>query len=54
MSVRVIFELVTIKKESIRKILHDDLGMKMVCAQVVPKIFTPEQKIRRVNCCANS
>jgi len=34
--------------------LHDDLGMKKVCAKVVPKILTPEQKEYRVNCCADT
>ena len=33
--------------------MHDDLGMKKVCAKVVPKILTPEQK-ERVNCCADT
>jgi len=28
--------------------------MKMVCAKVVPKILTPEQKEHRVNCCADT
>ena len=44
LSIRAISELTTINKESVRQILHDDLGMKKVCAKVVPKILTPEQK----------
>ena len=44
MSIRAISELTNINKESVRQILHDDLGMKKVCAKVVPKILTPEQK----------
>ena len=34
--------------------MHDDLGMKKVCAKVVPKSLTPEQKEHRVNCCADT
>jgi len=44
LSIRVISELTNINKESVRQILHDDLGMKKVWAKVVPKILTPEQK----------
>ena len=28
--------------------------MKKVCAKVMPKILTPEQKEHRVNCCADT
>ena len=31
--------------------MHDDLGMRKLCAKVVPKILTREQKEHRVNCC---
>jgi len=41
MSIRAISELTNINKEGVRQILHDDLGMKKVCAKVVPKILTP-------------
>ena len=54
LSIRAISELTNINKESVRQILHDDLGMKKVCAKVVPKILTPEQKEYRVNCCADT
>jgi len=54
LSIRAISELTNINKESVRQILHDDLGMKKVCAKVVPKILTPEQKEHRVNCCADT
>ena len=50
LSIRAISEL----KESVRQILDDDLDMKKVCAKVVPKIFTREQKEHRVNCCADT
>ena len=39
LNIRAISELTNINKESVRKILHDDLGMKKVCAKVVPKIL---------------
>ena len=40
LSIRAISELTNINKESVRQILHDDLGIKNVCAKVVPKILT--------------
>ena len=52
--IRAISELTNINKESVRQILHDDLGMKKVCAKMVLKILTPEQKEHRVNCCADT
>ena len=54
LSIRAISEITNINKESVRQILHDDLGMKKVCAKVLPKILTTEQKERRVNCCADT
>jgi len=54
MSIRAISELTNINKESVRQILHDYLGMKKVCAKVMPKILKPEQKEHRVNCCGDT
>ena len=54
LSIRAISEITNINKESVRHILHDDLGMRKVCAKVVPKILTPEQKEHRLNCCADT
>ena len=36
-----------------RKILTEDLHMRKVCAKIVPKEFTEEQKQRRVTICPN-
>ena len=44
LSIRAISELTNINKESVRQILHDDLGMKKVCAEVMPKILTPDKR----------
>ena len=44
LSIRAISELTNINKESVRQILHDDLGMKKVCAEVVPKILSPSKR----------
>jgi len=46
--VRCIAEQVNIDKETVRKILTEDLDMRNVCAKVVPKELTEEQKQRRV------
>ncbi len=42
MGIWMIPETVNTNKETIRKILHDELNMKKVCAKLVPKKLTPE------------
>ena len=44
LSIRAISEITYINKGSVRQILHDDLGMKNVCAKVVPKKPYPRAK----------
>jgi len=39
---------VNIDREIVRKILTEDLNMRKVCAKMVPKELTEEQKPRRV------
>jgi len=41
-------EQVNIDRGTVRKILTEDLDMKKVCAKIVPKDRTEEQKQRRV------
>jgi hypothetical protein len=36
----------TLNKETVRKILTDDLGMRKISAKIVPKILSDEQKQR--------
>jgi len=48
LTVRSIAEQVNIDREIVRKILTEDLDMRKVCAKMVPKEFTEEQKRRRV------
>lgn len=52
-SIRAIAEIANIDKETVRQILHDNLDMKKVCAKVVPKLLTPEQKEIRMSICAD-
>ena len=40
-----------IDRETVRKILTEDLDMRKVCAKMVPKELTEEQKQRRVTLC---
>jgi len=42
---------VNIDRETVRKILTEDLDMKKGCAKMVPKELTEEQKQRRVTIC---
>jgi len=50
LTVRIIAEQVNIDREIVRKILTEDLDMK-VCAKMVPKELTEEQKQRSVTIC---
>jgi len=48
LTVRSIAEQVNIDRETVRKILTEDLDMRKVCAKMVPKELTEEEKQRRV------
>jgi len=51
LTVRSIAEQVNIDRETVRKILTEDLDMRKVCAEMVPNELTEEQKQRRVTIC---
>jgi transposase len=44
LSIPKIAEMVNINKETVRQILHDNLNMTKVCAKMVPKNLSLEQK----------
>jgi predicted transposase YdaD len=48
LAVRSIAEQVNIDRETVRRILTEDLDKRKVCAKMVPKDLTEEQKQRRV------
>ena len=48
LTARSIAEQVNIDRETVRKILTEDLDIRKVCAKMVPKELTEEQKQRRV------
>ena len=48
LTVRSIAEQVNVDRETVRGILTEDLDMSKVCAKMVPKELTEEQKHRRV------
>jgi len=48
LTVRTIAEQVNMDRETVRKILTEDLDMRNVCAKLVPKELAKEQKQRRV------
>jgi len=48
MTVRSIAEQVNIDRETVRKILTEDLDVRKVCAKMVPKQLIEEKKQRRV------
>ena len=51
LTVRSTAEQVNIDRETVGKILTEDLDMRKVCAKLVPKELTEEQKQRRVTIC---
>jgi len=51
LTVMSIAEQVNIDRETVRKILTEDLDIRKVCAKMVPKELTKEQKQRRVTIC---
>jgi hypothetical protein len=53
LSIRMIAEMVNMDKEMVRQILHDQLNMRKVCAKMVPKNLTQEQKDNRKNICSD-
>ena len=50
-TIRVIANELGMDKETVRTILVDILGMRKVCAKMVPRLFTEEQKAQRLNAC---
>lgn len=53
LSIRMIGDMLNINKETVRQILHDELNMKKVCAKLVPKNLTQEQKDNRKDICSD-
>jgi len=47
---RMIAEEIGLGKSSVHTILREHLDMKMVCAKIVPKLLTPDQKLRLKFC----
>ena len=48
MSVRLLADTVNIPKTVVHCIVTDELNMRKVCAKLVPKLLTDEQKAKRV------
>ena len=51
LTVRMIAEELGMNRETVRTILVQELGMRKVCAKMVPKLLTDDQKEHRVNVC---
>ncbi|KAJ8935783.1 hypothetical protein NQ318_018410 [Aromia moschata] len=51
LSVRLISETLDITKTIVHEIVSESLGMRKVCAKLVPKVLTDYQKARRVETC---
>jgi len=44
LGVRAVAEEVNLDRESVRRILREELNMRKVCAKMVPKVLSDEQK----------
>ena len=53
LSIRLIAERMSIDKETMWQVLHDNLHMTKVCAQIVSKLLTSDQKEKRQEICAD-
>ncbi|KAJ8939345.1 hypothetical protein NQ318_005706 [Aromia moschata] len=53
LSIRGLAEITGIDKECVRQILHESFNMRKVCAKMMPKLHTREQKESRMNICAD-
>ena len=51
LTIKSIAKQVNIDRETVRKVLIEDLNMRKVCVKMVPKELTEEQKQRRVTIC---
>lgn len=51
LTIRMMAEELEMSKESVRTILVENLGMKKICARMVPKLLSDEQKSRRMEVC---
>ena len=48
LDVQAIAEEVNLDRESVRRILREELNMRKVCAKMVPKLLSDERKERRI------
>lgn len=53
LSIRMMADELHLSRETVRKILTEDLLMRKISAKMVPKILTDEQKERRVQVCVD-
>jgi orotate phosphoribosyltransferase-like protein len=53
LSISMIAEELNVDKETERQILTENLKMKKVCAKMVPKNFSKDQKLNREEMCQN-
>jgi orotate phosphoribosyltransferase-like protein len=53
LSIRMTAEELNVDKETVRQILTENLKMKKVCAKMVPKNLSEDQKLNREEMCQN-
>ena len=50
-SIRRLAEELAISKATIHEIMNNHMGMKKICTWWIPKLFTPIQRVNRMDCC---
>jgi histone-lysine N-methyltransferase SETMAR len=51
LGIQAVAEEVNLNRESVRRILREELNMRKVCAKMVPKMLSDEEKERRKELC---
>lgn len=51
LTIRMIADNLYLQKSSVHSILRNHLGLRKLCAKIVPQILTSDQKMKRIECC---
>ena len=51
LSIKMMADQLGLNRETVRLVLIEDLGMRKICAKMVPRLLTDDQKQRRVDAC---
>ena len=52
LAVKIIADEVNVNREAVRRILNEELWKRKICAKMVPRNLTEQQRDSRARCCA--